>query len=286
MIKNFYMVLVTDEKIILEDDSQIGLSLAMGIISSYLKENNIKTYINDTNKIANNKKYSKEELKIIRQAYDKDRVLNYIKTGNDLDLDKLAKMFLDESWEEYDSYGISIGADFSMLQIHLGIIIATYLKKITKKPVIIGGNNISYLYIFKDFYKELLSTILKKFRYVIKGPGEKVIVSIINSLNNNIPEEKIQETSPGLLRIVHDEIIGNKEEAPIVIKPSWDSLDIDDYSYPFGKSQRENENIFFRFPLALTNKVIAFNKKSMKQKKAFIPYIFNYNCVYSCAFCT
>lgn len=61
---------------------------------------------------------------------------------------------------------------------------------------------------------------------------------------------------------------------------------MEDYSYPFGKNQRENENIYYRFPLSLTNKVVAFNKMNMKDRKMFIPYIFNYNCVYKCAFCT
>lgn len=285
MIKNINLVLVTEESMILENDNEISLSLAMGIISSYLEEKGMKAHITDTNKRAVRHIYSEKELKLISAVYDKDRVINYIKTGKDRRLDALALMFLECGWEEYDSYGISIGADFSMLQIHLGFILAAFLKGRTGRPVFIGGNNLSYIYIFRDFYKELLETAAERFLYIIKGPGEQVIWEIVDSLNHGKSIENICGID-GLLRLVNGEVIANKEREPMVIKPNWDSLNMEDYGYPFMKRQNENENIFFRFPMELTNKIAAFHKMNEKERKIVIPYIFNYNCIYKCAFCT
>ncbi len=285
MIKSLNLILVTEESMILENGNEISLSLAMGILSSYLQDKGIQVSISDTNKKATNHSYTDREMELISLVYEKDRVLDYIRTGNDAEMDQLAELFLDQNGLHYDSYGISIGADFSMLQIHLGFIMASYLKTRTGTPVFIGGNNLSYLYIFKDFYRELLTTVLSRFRFVIKGAGEQVIWEILDGINRQQPESYFDDID-GRLRLTGQGIIANQERDPIVIKPSWDSLDMKDYSYPFGKNERENENIFYRFPLSLTNQVISFSKYQKKSARIIIPYIFNYNCIYKCAFCT
>lgn len=285
MIKNFNLILVTDEQMILENGNEISLSLAMGIIASYLEDRNISVTINDTSKLVTNRTFSPEELDRIGLIYDKDRVIDYLKTGEDSELDKIVEMIIGDSWKGYDAYGISIGADFSMLQIHLGFIMSAYLKKQTGKPVFIGGNNISYLCIFKEFYRELLMTLVSKFKYVIKGPGEQIIWEIINSLNTD-PENLDLETKDGILRIKDDQVIANMERTPIVTRPNWCNLDMNDYTYPFMKSEKENQEVYFRFPLSLMNVVKKFNASRTKERKLVIPYIFNYNCIYKCAFCT
>ncbi|MDU5080192.1 B12-binding domain-containing radical SAM protein [Tissierella carlieri] len=286
MIKNFYMILVADEDSIIKEQNFIGLSLAMGIISSYLRKLGIDTYIHDINQFLMDKSFTKTDKELISLLYDKDRVLSYIYGEEDITLDRIARLFLDQNWKEYDSYGISIGADFSLFQIHLGVIIAKYLKKETKRPVIVGGNNVSYLYIFKDFYHELLTAAIEKLKFIVKGPGEKAIYKIINSIDKGIPEEIIVREGEGLLYLEDGEIKSNIEASPIVICPTWDGLDMKPYSYPLSTSQRENENILYRFPLAITSQVVEFNRRKNRENTLFIPYIFNYNCVYSCAFCT
>lgn len=285
MIKNFNLILVTEETMILEEENELSLSMAMGIITSYLSNKGIEVHISDTNKIAAKHKYSEEELDLISNIYNKDKVLSYISGNLDEELDQVARMFLNEDSLTYDAFGISIGADFSMMQVHLGFVMGAYLKRVTNKPVFVGGNNISYLYIFKDFYKELLEIVIKHFDFVIKGPGERVIYEIIEGLNEGKSVQDFCDTS-GILKIVDGVIECNREKEPIVIAPDWSNLNLEDYSYPFMKNQRENENIYYRFPLSLTNKIIAFNKTNVEEKKLFIPYIFNYNCIYNCAFCT
>lgn len=285
MIKSFNLVLVTEEAMVLEEGNELSLSLAMGIISSYLEGKGIQVCISDTNKIASKHKYTKEELDLISNIYIKKKVLDYVKGNEDKELDQVAKMFLDEEILSYDAFGISVGADFSMMQVHLGIVLGAYIKRMTKGQIFIGGNNISYLYIFKDFYKELLEAMVANFEFVIKGPGEKVIYEIIQGINEGKSVSDFENTD-GLIRLVDGTVKCNKERDPIVLAPNWDRLELDDYSYPFVKNQRENESIYYRFPLALTNKVVSFNKMNMKERKLLIPYIFNYNCTYKCAFCT
>lgn len=283
MIKSNLLILVTEEKMIFEQAPVLGLSLATGIISAYLESKGIEVKIHDTNKIASSKVYEEEELELIKGVYDKDKIINYIKSGNDEQIDRLVEMFLPEDWQSYDSYGVSIGADFSMLQIHLGFYIARYLKK-SGKAVFVGGNNITYLYIFKDIYGELLQALVENFSFIIKGPGERTIAEIIEGLNNG-PLEDLSQI-PGLLRWEQGEVIANREHEPLVVEPSWNSLELKDYSYPFDKNEKENDSVYYKFPLHLMNKIIEFKSKKVENKKIIIPYIFNFNCTYNCAFCT
>lgn len=283
MISNFRLILVTDEQTILEERTEAGLSLALGIIASYLQENGIQVQLTDLNKRFGKRKFTQEEIELISNIYDGDKVHEYISGLENPVLDQVAELFLQDIVLDNDAYGISIGADFSMMQIHLGFILASYLKRKTNRKVFVGGNNISYLYIFKEFYHKLLEVAVNHLDFILKGPGECVIYEIINGLNNGKSDFS---DAAGLVRLMDGEIVCNRERDPIIVRPSWDSLDIDEYSYPFMKNQRENENIFYRFPLSLTNKIVEFNSNNVKDRKLIIPYIFNYNCTYKCAFCT
>lgn len=285
MIKTLKLILVTDEATILEEHPNLGLSMALGIIASYLGKHGIKTSLTDMGATVAHTVYRDETLKQISVVYDKERILSYIRTGNDRQIDEIVEMFLQDMPLDYDSYGVSIGADFSMLQIHLGFAVASYLKKKTGNPVFIGGNNISYLYIFRDFYYALWDALLDRFSFIIKGPGEDVICKIIDGLNRDARGEELINI-PGIIQKIHGKTVANREMTPRIIRPDWGNLDLSEYSYPCVESQKENETIYYRFPLDLTNKIVEFNRMKGKVSRLFIPYIFNYNCTYNCAFCT
>lgn len=121
MIKNYELILVTEETMILEDGNELSLSLAMGIITVYLEKNGIEVSLQDTNKIASNHIYTEEELNLLSNVYKKDKVLHYLYGEEDVQLDQVAEMFLKEDMLNYDSYGISIGADFSMMQMEYSV---------------------------------------------------------------------------------------------------------------------------------------------------------------------
>lgn len=283
MISSFQLILVTDEQSVLEQSTETGLSLALGIISSYLEDKGIRVVLSDLNKRFGSYRFSEEQIRLISNIYNGRQVHAYLAGASDSKLDQVAELFLKDVSMDSDAFGISIGADFSMMQIHLGFILASYLKKKTRKKVFVGGNNISYLYIFKDFYRDLLVSAVTNLDFIMKGPGERVIFEIIDGLNHG--ETDFSGTA-GIMRLVDGEIVCNKEKDPIVIRPNWDSLELSEYSYPFLKNQRENQSVYYRFPLSLTNKVVEFNSTNTKERKLFIPYIFNYNCTYKCAFCT
>lgn len=283
IISNFQSILVADEQSVLEQSTETGLSLALGIISSYLEDKGIQVMMSDLNKQFGSYHFSEEQIRSISDVYNGRQVHEYLEGASDSNLDLVAELFLEDVSMDSDAFGISIGADFSLMQIHLGFILAYYLKKTTGKKVFVGGNNISYLYIFKDFYRDLLVSAVNNLDFIIKGPGERVIFEIIDGLNHGVTD--FSDTA-GIMRFVDGEIVCNKEKDPIVIRPNWDRLNLSEYSYPFLKNQRENQSIYYRFPLSLTNKVIEFNSTNVKDRKLFIPYIFNYNCTYKCAFCT
>ncbi len=283
MIADFQLILVTDEQSVLEKSTETGLSLAMGIISSYLEDEGIRVHLADLNKRFGPYIFSETEIQLIGNIYNGRQVQAYLAGEDNAALDQVAELFLNDVSRDREAYGISIGADFSMMQVHLGFVLAAYLKKKTGKRIFVGGNNISYLYIFKDFYHDLLVSAVTNLDFILKGPGECTIYEIIDGLNRG---ETDFSNIAGLMRFTDGEIICNKEKDPIVKRPNWDSLNLSEYSYPFLKSQRENQSVYYRFPLSLTNKVIEFNSTNVKERKLFIPYIFNYNCTYKCAFCT
>lgn len=50
IISNFQSILVADEQSVLEQSTETGLSLALGIISSYLEDKGIQVMMSDLNK--------------------------------------------------------------------------------------------------------------------------------------------------------------------------------------------------------------------------------------------
>lgn len=283
MISNIKLLLVPNEESIQESTANSGLSLALGIITSFLENKKLNVFLKDLNQFCSTHNFSESEINLISKIFEKNRVLNYISGSFDPTLDSIAKLFIKQDELNMDCYGISIGSEFSMLQIHLGFVLAAYIKKTTQKTVIVGGNNITFLCIFKEFFNDLLIAATQNIDFIIKGPGEQTIYQIIQKINNN---EGDFSNLPGLVHFQNNVISINAEQHPLVIRPSWGNLDLTQYTYPFMKSQAENETIYYRFPLDLTNKVIQFNEKNIVDRKLFIPYIFNYNCTYNCAFCT
>ena len=291
MIKNLCIVLIPSEKALFNLEEPSIPPISLGVLSGYLKRKDIETYMFDLNYMDNKNQDNVDidkNIELFKCIYDKDRVLNYIKGKVDKDIEKIARYLLNGiDLSKYDSFGSSIGADFSLMQIHLGFIIAAYLKRKTEKPIFIGGNNISYLYIFKEFYKELWKGVLEEFSYIIKGPGEKTIFNIINSLNKGEEKETLINLK-GLLRLNNDEILDNGENTPCIIRPDWENLNMKNYERVLPKSNKEGCTQIYKWPDWVSSLAYRHNKEknSNIERKVVLPYIFNYNCPYNCAFCT
>lgn len=286
------LLTVSDEILERKENAVYSLSLALGNIKGYLEdEEDISTIISDLNE-KNVGKYSKEQLQIL---YDIDKVCLYLQGYECEDVERIAENLLSEyEMKDFDVYGVSIGGDFSLFQIHSGLVIAKYIQNKFKCPVIVGGNNITYIYNFGDIYDELWKAISASGIIVLKGAGERTLAEIIPKL---VDGEKIKgEDIPGGIYFKDSKLCANSEANPIVVRPKWDGLNMDIYKKHLKKNQFDwgHQDLLTQvFYLPDTFKGSAgqllneFYKigKNTDNCKIVLPYIFNYNCPYMCAFC-
>lgn len=286
------LLTISDEIVESQEKAFYTLSLALGNIKGYLEEKHgITTVISDLNE-HNSGMFHNAQLQVL---FDVDKICDYLKGNEDAELDQLAEKILSSyKMQEFDVYGISLGGDFSLIQIHGGLVIAKYIQKIYQKPVLAGGNNVTYLYNFNDIYAELWNAIDASEIIIMKGAGEIVLASIIPKLEQG--ERVKSEDIPGGIYREGSEIVANPEEQPIVVRPNWDGLPLELYKKYLKKNQYEwgSEGLLTQvFYLPDTFKKSAgqlmneFYKvaKNSNNQKLVIPYIFNYNCPFSCAFC-
>lgn len=269
--------------------------LSLGILSGYLKNEGYDVELYDLNSDLAKIYRNDEQFAFL---YDKDTVLKFLKGEED---DKV-NLFVEELLQEipikdYDVIGISCGADFSFFQLHSSFLLAKYIEQKYKIPVILGGNNITYLGIFKDTFNELLKTILEVFPYIIKGPGEVVIAELIQILNGKI-QKSVYELA-GMVYLKDGQVYMNPEHEPVVVCPDWCSLPMENYyskiknpSYKGKWNEKlEEENLIqvFKWPFFLTQYVSTVRKKRPRPEymdKLILPYIFNFHCPFACAFCS
>jgi hypothetical protein len=124
--------------------------LALGVLKGYLTEKGIRTEIYDLN-VTLSKCASKLPLTIWSFVYDSQRVMSYLKGESDQEIDNaLSRLVSGIDFTVYDLIGISMGADFSWLEMHGGMLLVKWIHDKYKVPVEIGGNNVHYLLQFKN----------------------------------------------------------------------------------------------------------------------------------------
>lgn len=151
--------------------------LALGVLKGYLTEKGIRTEIYDLN-VTLSKCASKLPLTIWSFVYDSQRVMSYLKGESDQEIDNaLSRLVSGIDFTVYDLIGISMGVDFSWLEMHGGMLLAKWIHDKYKVPVEIGGNNVHYLLQFKNDFAELLDALFDVDLYICVGPGERLLVS-------------------------------------------------------------------------------------------------------------
>ncbi|WP_265445251.1 B12-binding domain-containing radical SAM protein [Acetivibrio straminisolvens] len=305
MIRNICFLQAPSESGLQYPDNMtvLPLSLALGVLAGYLRNKGIEVDLIDLNAGFSDKFSNDEDKKKLEICFDKEAVLSYLKGEDNQCIDSLIEYMLSEvDIDSYDSFGISIGADFSFVQIHCGFLIAKFLKSKYSKTVFIGGNNVSYLYIFRDVFLELWTAALQNLTFIIKGPGEEVIWDIIKGLNDGEDMDALVNIG-GLVRLIGNEVVANAEYRPQVVRPDWEGLDLKYYKKYMcddttgdKKSERaasDNKVYVYKWPDTFIDSPGQLVNKYNKTKKAkdvlprlIVPYIFNYNCPYNCAFCT
>lgn len=296
MIQRIKFILAPSEKGIDAAGYTYLPPLSLGILSGYLSEKGFDITLYDLNmEIPTIYQGQEEQFQFL---YDKKRVLSYLDEPCDKEIEAyVVALVKNIDIEQCDLVGISCGADFSFFQLHSAFLLAKYIKEKYHLPIILGGNNITYLSVFESTFDELIKTLMREFKYIIKGPGEYVIDELIQVLNGTSNRD-IYELD-GMMYLKDGRLICNREHRPMIVRPDWKNLDMSYYSLKVNSvnpdkmeidpSESENRIHVFKWPFYLSQYVSRVRKKMKNQKyedKLVLPYIFNFHCPYACAFCS
>lgn len=267
--------------------------LALGVLKGYLTEKGIRTEIYDLN-VTLNKCANELPLTTWSFVYDPQRVMNYLKGESDQEIDDaLSRLVLGIELTGFDLIGISMGSDFSWLEMHGGMLLAKWIHKKYKVPVEIGGNNVHYLLQFKNDFIELWDALCDVGLYICVGPGERLLTELVTMIRNGGVKDSYYSL-PGAVWRESNEIKSNLQDVPSLTMPDYSGLDLDTYKVCINASdtkeaQSLNEIHLLKWPHPYPLMVSNINREvlSSKDRKEIlvIPYIFNYNCPYRCAFC-
>lgn len=79
IISNFQSILVADEQSVLEQSTETGLSLALGIISSYLEDKGIQVMMSDLNKQFGSYHFLRNKFGLLAMSIMAGRFMNILK---------------------------------------------------------------------------------------------------------------------------------------------------------------------------------------------------------------
>lgn len=238
----------------------------------------------------------------LRPFYDERAVIGYAGGGHDDFLDTFAGRLLEGTdVEAADVVGISAGGDFSFLEMQSAVVIGAHIKRHYGKPIVLGGNNLDYLMQFKDAFHSWWQACVSHFDAAITGPGEDVFVELAAALGGHGGHRPLLPMArPGVARIAGGSVVRAPDAVHRILAPDFDGLRLQDYhnfvrdrpqASP-GKRRADdlwNQMQLYQFPAYLSwlaNETNAAQAGSGVTGKLVMPYVFNYNCPYSCAFCT
>jgi len=279
---------------------------SLGVVTAYMRglgnvvhQYDLNTDLQDSYL---NTTLTREEMKIV---YNKNAVIGYLNGEENPAITRyIEKLLAGIPMDSFDLVGISTGGTFCWMAIHTTFLIAKYIKKRYKIPVVIGGNNIIYLTAYKKEFNELWQSVLKSIRFIIIGAGLESFRKITERLKDNpgwVPSPNERNEIKGLIYLENGNLFHISKDKDKVTKPDFKGLRLDYYmnflknpaksSNPTGVEKQNLEQVY-KWPwdlVQLSNKI--FRKKEKKKKDDFIkklviPYIFQYHCPYSCAFCS
>lgn len=289
-MKSKVLLLVSPNDILIDMQEWNMPPLSVGSMQSFLKEKGLMIQSYDLNA-----QISKKIDQKLRQDWiailNKEFVFrNLLEDNNFSEIQGLFGKFLDDlAIPEYDVVGISSGANSSIFEIHSAFLIGKLIKLKYKKTVVFGGLNISYLLAFRDIYAELWQIVLKKFNYLITGPGEETFMSLLEIMESVDVDLKFRRL-PGAIYLNNGNLVSNPPALAKLSCPDFKGLDLDFYKSCTPKNEPEkNEVNFFKIPHPFPILQSRINRnilsKGQQEDILIIPYIFNYHCPYKCAFC-
>ncbi|MFY1632980.1 B12-binding domain-containing radical SAM protein [Solwaraspora sp. WMMB335] len=271
-----------------------------GVVTASLRDAGFDVDLHDLNsdlaRMWHGGEFTKAEL---QPFYDERAVVDYVGGGRNDFLDTFAgRLLAGKDVAAADVVGISAGGDFSFLEMNSAAVLGAHVKRHYGKPVVLGGNNLDYLMQFKDAFHRWWAACVQHLDAAITGPGEDVFVDLVRALAGR--RQLLPMPRPGLARVQGDQVLRAPDAVHRVLPPDFDGLALADYhNYVLDRPQASprkqatdeqlNRMQLYRFPSYLSwlaNDANAANLGKGVAGKLVIPYVFNYNCPYSCAFCT
>ncbi|HEY3872205.1 MAG TPA: B12-binding domain-containing radical SAM protein [Actinocrinis sp.] len=272
----------------------------VGIVTASLRAAGMEVELCDLNAALSRKWQAGEFTKAdLRPFYQEREVIGFVRGERNDYLDGFAGDLLEGvDVAGADVVGISAGADFSWLEMHSAVVLGAHVRRHHGKPVVIGGNNLDYLMQFKDAFHSWWAACIEHFDAAVTGPGEDVFLELAQALGGG--RALLPMARPGVARLARENVVRAPDAIHRILAPDFDGLDLADYHnflrYRPEASERKqqadetwNRMQLFQFPTylsALANDVNAARLGNGVVGKLVMPYVFNYNCPYSCAFCT
>lgn len=235
----------------------------------------------------------------LRPFYDERSVIGFVRGAPDDFLDTFAgRLLRGKDIAAADVVAISAGGDFSFLEMQSAAVLGAHVKRHYGKPVVLGGNNLDYLMQFKDAFHSWWAACIEHFDAAVTGPGEDVLVDLVQALAGS--RRALPMVRPGVARLRGGTVLRAPDAVHRVLPPDFDGLNLPDYHNflrhrPDASPRKQqvdevwNRMQLYRFPAFLSwlaNEANAASNGNGIAGKLVMPYVFNYNCPYSCAFCT
>src|SRR6266511_687596 len=234
----------------------------------------------------------------LRPFYEERTVIDFIGGARNDFLDTFAgRLLAGKDVAAADVVGISAGGDFSFLEMQAAVV-GAHVKRHYGKPVVLGGNNLDYLMQFKDAFHSWWTACITHFDAAITGPGEDVFVELAAALGGG--RALLPMARPGVARLAGTSVVRAPDAVHRIVAPDFDGLRLADY-HNFVRDRPEasprkrdadetwNRMQLYRFPAYLSwlaNETNATQLGDGVSGRLVMPYVFNYNCPYSCALCT
>ncbi|HEY8473294.1 MAG TPA: radical SAM protein [Natronosporangium sp.] len=235
----------------------------------------------------------------LRPFYDERAVVEFVAGGPNEFLDRFAdRLLAGKDIAAAEVVGVSAGGDFSFLEMNSAAVLGAHIKRHYGKPVVLGGNNLDYLMQFRDAFHRWWVACLTHLDAAVTGPGEDVFVDLVQALAGG--RRLLPMPRPGVAQLVGDHVIRTPDAEHRILAPDFDGLKLSDYhNYVLDRpdasprkraaDEQWNRMQIFRFPSYLSwlaNDTNAANLGKGVSGRLVMPYVFNYNCPYNCAFCT
>jgi radical SAM superfamily enzyme YgiQ (UPF0313 family) len=235
----------------------------------------------------------------LRPFYDERQVVEFVGGAPNELLDTFAgRLLAGKDIAAADLVGISAGGDFSFLEMNSAAVLGAHIRRHYGKPIVLGGNNLDYLMQFRDAFHRWWVACIQNFDAAITGPGEDVFVDLARELAGG--RKPLPMVRPGVARLVGDSVVRAPDAVHRILPPDFDGLHLSDYhnyvrdrpeASPRKRATDEqwNRMQLYQFPAYLSwraNEANAANAGNGVSGQLIMPYVFNYNCPYSCAFCT